>query len=66
MIGGAHAVPTDAEEIQNDALNREEALCLSRRLETSHLPFPLSSRLMGKIRPVVGVLPRVVDDRWHH
>jgi hypothetical protein len=37
-------MPTDAEEILHDAVNRREALQLGGRLEAPHLPLTLSGR----------------------
>ncbi len=39
-------VPSESEKIQNETVNRKESLSLGRRLEPSHLPLPLSSRLV--------------------
>ena len=46
-------------------MNGEEALRLAWRLEPTHLSLRPAGRLVGDFRSVVGVLPRVVDDRRH-
>jgi len=46
-------------------MNGEEALRLSYRLEAAHLALSLPGRLMGDLRPVVDVLPSVMDDGGH-
>ena len=40
------SVTTQSEKIQNDTVDRKKELRLSRRLEPSHLPFPLSGWLL--------------------
>jgi hypothetical protein len=42
VVDWPQQMPSDAEEIQDDALDRQELLGLSRRLEPSHLSLPLS------------------------
>jgi len=59
-------MPTDAEEILHDAVNRREALQLGGGLEAPHLPLTLSRRLMRHLGPVVRVLIGAVNHRRHH
>ena len=66
MVSRPQEVSTDAEQILHDTVNRREPLELSGRLETPHLAFPLSGRLMGNLRAVVRVLIGAVKHRWHH
>ena len=49
-------VPSESEKIQNDAVNGKKSLSLSRRLEPSHLPFPLPGRLVRDFGSIVRVL----------
>ena len=65
MVGGAHEVPPNPEQVQDYSMNGEEALRLSWRFEPAHLPLSLSCRLMRDLRSVIGVLPRVVDNGRH-
>ena len=65
MVDRADEVPPNAEEIENDPVSGEEALCLAWRLEPTHLSLSLPGRLVGNLGSVVRVLPRVVDDRQH-
>ena len=46
VMNRPESVPTQPEKIQNETVNRKESLSLGRRLEPSHLPLPLSSRLV--------------------
>ena len=62
VVGWPQQMPSDPEEIQDDSVDRQELLCLSGRLEPSHLSLPLSGWLVGDLGPVVGVAPGVVDD----
>ena len=54
------------EKVDHGAVDRKESLCLSRRLESSHLAFPLPRTLMRYLGPVVGILIVAVQHRWHH
>ena len=59
-------VPTQSKEILNDAVNIQESLCLVGRFKASHLPFPLSRRLMRYRGPIVRVLACVIEHQWHY
>ncbi len=65
VIGRADKVPSNAEQVLDDCVSREESLRLAWRLELAHLSFPLPGRLVRDLRSVVGVLPRIVDDGRH-
>ena len=65
VVGRAHEVPSNPEEVLDDSVNGEEALRLAWRLEPAHLSFALPGRLMGDLRSVVGVLHRIVDQGRH-
>ena len=65
MVGRAHEVPSNGEQVLNDSVNREESLGLLRRLEPAHLSLSLSRRLMRDFGSVVGVTIRDVKDRRH-
>jgi hypothetical protein len=61
MVGCAHEVPSNAEQVLEDSVNREESLGLLRRLEPAHLALSLSRWLMRDFGPIVRVPARVVD-----
>ena len=59
-------MPADPEQILDHAVHRCEPLQMGGRLEPSHLPLALTSRLMRDFRSVVFVLPSTVDHGRHH
>ena len=59
-------MPTHCEEIPNDTVDRREPLHVSGRLETPHLAFLLSRRLVRDFCAIVRILIRAVDHRRHH
>ena len=65
MIGRPQQMPSDPEEIQDDAVDGQETLRLNGGLESSHLSLSLAGRLVGDFRPIVCVLAGVVDDGGH-
>ena len=65
MAGWPNQMPSDPEEIQDDAVGRQESLRLSGGLEPAHLSLSLSRRLMRDFGPIVGVTFRDVNDRRH-
>ena len=66
MIPGSDLVPTDPELILNRSMHGEEALGVSHRLESFHLPFLLASVLVRDFSAVVLVLTGpVLDERKH-
>ena len=66
MVGWPQQVSTNAEQVEDDTLDRDEALSLACRFEPPHLSLPLPSRLMRNLRSIVRVAPRVVDNGRHH
>ena len=56
----------DTKEVLDRSVNREEPLRVGSRFELAHLTLPLPGRLVGDFRPIVRVLVRAVDHRWHH
>ena len=65
VVGWPNQMPSYPEEIQNDALDRQEPLRLSGGFEPAHLSLSLSRRLMRDFGPIVGVTFRDVNDRGH-
>jgi hypothetical protein len=61
MVGCAQKVPSNAEHVLDDPVNREESLGLSWRLEPAHLSLSLSRRLMRDFGSIVRVTARVMD-----
>ena len=59
-------MPSDAEEIQDHALDRQEALRLNCGLEPAHLSLSLSGWLVGDFSSVVRVARGVVRYGRHH
>ena len=57
-------MPSQPEEVLDHAVNRKEPLGLSRRLESTHLPFSLPGRLMWDLSPIVCILSGVVLVSW--
>jgi len=66
VVSGPEQVAADPEQILDDAVHRCEPLQMGGRLESSHLPLALTSRLMRDLRSVVFVLPSTVDHGRHH
>ena len=56
----------DPEEIQHEPVDREKPLRMRGVFEPAHLSLVLSRRLMRNLCAVVRILPRAVNDRWHH
>ncbi len=46
-----HQVLTQRKEVVDGAVDREKALKLAQRLETTHLAFPLPNRLLSAFCP---------------
>ena len=65
MIGRPQQMPSDSEEIQDDAVDRQEALRLIRRFEPPHLSLSLPGWLVGDLGSVVGVARGVVRHGGH-
>src|SRR5712692_1214280 len=53
------------EQIPNEAVNRQESLCVRSGFEPSHLSLALARRLMRDFGAIVLVSRRAVHDRWH-
>ncbi len=66
VVSRPQEVSTDSEEMLHDTVNRREPLELSGRRETPHLALPLTRRLMRNLCALVRILPRAVNDGWHH
>ena len=62
-MAGPKAMSSNAEQVANDVVNREESLGLCHRFEAPHLPLALPGRLVGDFNPVVEP-DRVADNRW--
>lgn len=65
VVGRPEQMPTDAGEVLNEAVHRQEALGVGN-LEPLHLRFTSPRGLMRHFRPVVRVSRRVVHDQRHH
>ena len=67
VMASVHAVPSDWDQIQIETVYRKESLGLGWRLEPSHLPLPLSGRLVGDflsiVRVPLGVMSHRMRDR---
>ena len=48
-------VPTHSEEILDEAVQAEEPLSLTGRLEATHIPFPLTGSLMRGLDTIIRV-----------
>src|SRR3954451_15899802 len=66
VISSREQVASGAEVRRNDTVNLDKALGVSRGLEPSHAPLPLTRRLMRVLRPVVQVPMLAVRDAGHH
>ena len=66
MVGRPNQMPSDPEEIQDDAVDRQESLRLSGGLEPSHLSLSLPGRLVRDFSLIVGVASGVVYNCRHH
>src|SRR6266852_3318909 len=55
-----------AEQIPNQAVDRQESLCVRRGFERPHLSLALAGRLMRDFGAIVLVLRRTVRDGRHH
>ena len=65
VVGWPNQITSDPEEIQDDAVDRQELLRLSGGLEPAHLSISLSRRLVRNLRPIVGVTLGDVKNRRH-
>ena len=55
MMRRFQQVPSQSEEILDDAVEGEEPLRLTSRFKSAHLPFSLAGRLMGDFGAIVGI-----------
>ena len=65
MVGCAQEVPSNAEQVLDDPVNREESLGLSWQLEPVHLSLSLPLGLMRDFGPVVRIPACVMAHRRH-
>ncbi len=56
-----HQMPIMSKEIVDRAVDRKQALRMTGRLKTTHLPFFLTTRLMRILGPVIPIPPRLMD-----
>jgi len=66
ILGGGHLMAAEVVEVVDPVVGREEAPCLTRRLEPLHLPLSPSRGLVRGLRPVVQPLVPPVLDRGYH
>ena len=66
MVDGSEQMTTDPEQIQNDAMHRQETLRVRCGFEPPHLSLALPRRLMRDLRSIVFVLLRAVYHGGHH
>jgi len=66
VICASQQVPSDSKEILNDTVQREKALRLAGRFETTHVPLSLPGWLMREFGTIVRVALSVVADVTHH
>jgi hypothetical protein len=52
-VGGGQEMPTEAKQIVDGSVGRQEPLGLSGGLEPAHLPFLLAGWLMRELGPVI-------------
>ena len=57
----AGKMSSKVEEIVDRRVDIQKSLSLCCRFESSHHPFTNSRRLMRQLRPIVGILCRVMD-----
>ena len=62
MVDGSQKMTSKAEQIQDDAVHREEALRVGGGRELSHLSLALAGRLVRHLRTIVLILPRAMYD----
>ena len=66
MVDCFEMMTGESEQVLNRAVDRQESLDLSRRFESTHLPFLLPGVLMGHFNAVVFVLPGSMADGWEN
>jgi hypothetical protein len=65
MVDGSQQVTAETEQIQHDAMHRQEPLRVCGGSERPHVALALAGRLVRHLRSIVFVLPRAVDDGRH-
>src|SRR4051812_6252536 len=65
MLVGGDVVAAETEEVVDLIVGGEETLHLPRQLETLHLPFSSSRRLVRILRPIVEALMPAMLDTGH-
>src|SRR5262245_46696289 len=65
LVAGAKQMPSDGEEVPNDAVDGEEPLGLRHGFETPHVCLTTARGLMRDFGPVVGIPRHVMDDGRH-
>jgi hypothetical protein len=55
VLGGGKLVASRAEVLRNRPIRGQEALGVTRRLETLHPPFSLAGRLVGILGTIVQI-----------
>src|SRR5262245_40227386 len=62
LVAGAKQMPSDGEEVPNDAVDGEEPLGLRHGFEAPHVCLTTARGLMRDFGPVVGIARHVMDD----
>jgi len=65
LVAGVKQMPSDGEEVANDAMDGEEPLGLRHGFETPHVCLTTARGLMRDFGPVVGIARHVMDDGRH-
>ncbi len=66
MVDSPQQVTTEPEQIQHDAVHRQEPLRVGGRGEPPHVSLALAGRLVRHLRAIVFVLPSTVHLGRHH
>ncbi len=64
MMDRFEMMTSDSQQIVNGAVDTEKALDLCRRIESTHLAFPLPGVLVGNFSSVVLVLAGSMGNGW--
>ncbi len=65
MLNGPESAATEPKKILNHAVNMQESLSLVWRFKAQHLSLLSSSGLVGDLRPIVRVSPRIMSHQGH-
>ena len=60
MVDSSQQVTTETEQIQHDAVHRQETLSVRSRSEPAYLPLALPRRLVKHLGSIILVLPGAV------